>query len=67
MGVDAIHWGFLEDECCLKDVHVICLDKKEKYSGGGLTGKHRRLRKYLSLYFSSLMAKENAFGLDKGD
>lgn len=36
VGVDAIHWGFLEDKCCLKDVHVVCLDKEEKYSGGSL-------------------------------
>lgn len=61
--VDAIHWGFLKDACCLKDVHNICLDKKRKKKRKksilGVTGEHKKLQKYLNFYLSSFWAKEN--------
>ena len=40
--VDAIHGGFLKDACCLKDVHMICLEKKKKRILG-VTGEHKRI------------------------
>lgn len=43
--VDAIHGGFLKDACCLKDVHMICLEKKRKEFWGSL----ENTKEYLSL------------------